>query len=181
MAPVDRVVTAGSSPLQVARRAADFVDAFRGDPTAAELIALLENHGEPGPMSLTANDIDDLRRASAELAKVFRAGSVDEAAAVINDLFAAYAGPPRLTTHASTGWHIHIDADDDGPWGRWLITSSAWGLAVLLADHQAVPGGICAAPDCDHPYVNVGNGGPRRFCSSRCATRIRVAAHRRRS
>ncbi|WP_163508674.1 CGNR zinc finger domain-containing protein [Fodinicola acaciae] len=182
MSSVDRVVTSGSSPLHAARRAADFVGAFRGQPTADELVALLETHGEVGPISLSDKDIDELRDASVRLARIFRSATVDEAAGVLNDLFAGHAGPPRLTAHGNTGWHIHIDADDDdGPWGRWLITSSAWGLAVLLADHQALPGGVCAAPDCERPYVNAGNGSPRRFCSSRCATRVRVAAHRRRS
>ncbi|WP_344311673.1 CGNR zinc finger domain-containing protein [Fodinicola feengrottensis] len=157
------------------------MDLFRGTPTPTEVVAVLTAHGEPGPIELTNADLAQLRLAAQALATVFRADSTAAAAERLNELFHAYAGPPRLTAHDNTGWHLHIDAEDDGPWGRWLLTSSAWALATLLAQHQTPPGGQCAAPDCERPYVNAGNGGPRRFCSSKCATRVRVANHRRRA
>ncbi len=179
------LVTSGSSPLRAARRAADLVNLFHGTlhgtPTADEVAAVLIAHGEPSPMGLSEGDLAELGSATAALAAVFRAESTEVAAERLNDLFRAYAGPPRLTAHGGTGWHLHVDADDEGPWGRWLVTSSAWALATLLAQHQVPPGGICQAPDCEHPYVNAGNGGARKFCSSRCATRVRVAQHRRRT
>ncbi|WP_332306638.1 CGNR zinc finger domain-containing protein [Saccharomonospora glauca] len=43
------------------------------------------------------------------------------------------------------------------------------------------PGGLCASPSCGRPFVHVGGGSPRRYCTPRCATRERVAAHRTRS
>jgi predicted RNA-binding Zn ribbon-like protein len=64
------------------------------------------------------------------------------------------------------------------PPGEWLLTSSALALAVLLAERQAPPAGICASPTCGRPFVNVGRGSARRYCPAACGTRQRVAAHR---
>jgi predicted RNA-binding Zn ribbon-like protein len=180
VSPVDPVITSGSSPLEAARRASDLINVFRGTPTAAEVAAILAAHGEREPITLTSADVAELRSATQALLPVFQAETTIAAAERLNDLFLAYAAPPRLTAHDNTGWHIHVDTDDDGPWARWLITSSAWALATLLSQHQTPPAGICSAPDCDHPYINAGNGTPRRYCSPRCATRVRVATHRTR-
>jgi hypothetical protein len=147
-------------------------------PDPASVARVLRDHGEP-ELSLSPEDVAELRAAALELREVFAAPDVASAASVLNALFAAYAGPPRLTDHEEGyGWHLHADAADDGPWGAWLVTSSALGLAALLAERQGVPGGLCAAPTCGKPFAHTGGGSPRRYCSPRCATRERVAAHR---
>lgn len=144
----------------------------------AEVSRVLRDHGEP-EVTLSPSDVGELRAAALELREVFAAPDVASAAEVLNRLFATYARPPRLTDHEEGfGWHVHVDAADDGPWGPWLVTSSALGLATLLADRQAAPGGLCASPACGKPYAHLGGGSPRRYCSPRCATRERVAAHR---
>jgi hypothetical protein len=148
------------------------------DTDAAAVERVLREHGEPDPR-LEPSDLTKLRGAARELCEVFAASDVAEAASVLNRLFAAYAGPPRLTDHEEGfGWHLHVDTADDGPWDRWLVASSALGLATLLADRQAPPGGLCASPSCGKPFAHLGGGSPRRYCSPRCATRERVAAHR---
>jgi len=162
------------------QRAADLLGVllFEADPAA--VAEVLRSHGEP-EVRLSSEDIAELRAAARELREVFAAPDVASAASALNRLFAAYARPPRLTDHADGyGWHLHVDAADDGPWGRWLVTSSALGLANLLAERQDVPGGLCASPSCGKPFAHTGGGSPRKFCSSRCATRERVAAHRAR-
>ena len=143
------------------------------------VIEVLEAHGEPSPVELSPADLEGLRRAALELREVFTAGDVATAADRINGLLAGRAHPPRLTTHGgASGWHLHVDSSDDAPWGEWLLTSSALALAVLLAERQAPPAGICASPTCGRPFVNVGRGSTRRYCSAACGTRQRVAAHR---
>jgi predicted RNA-binding Zn ribbon-like protein len=143
------------------------------------VIEVLEAHGEPSPVELSPADLEGLRRAALELREVFTAGDVAAAADRINGLLAGRAHPPRLTTHGgASGWHLHVDSSDDAPWGEWLLTSSALALAVLLAERQAPPAGICASPTCGRPFVNVGRGSTRRYCSAACGTRQRVAAHR---
>jgi hypothetical protein len=148
------------------------------DVEAAEVERVLREHGELDPR-VAPSELAALRSAALQLREVFAASDVAEAASVLNRLFAAYAGPPRLTDHEDGyGWHLHVDAADDGPWDRWLVTSSALGLATLLADRQGPPGGLCASPSCGKPFAHLGGGSPRRYCSPRCATRERVAAHR---
>ena len=97
----------------------------------------------------------------------------------INALLAGRAHPPRLTTHGGeSGWHLHVDSGDDAPWAEWFLTSSCLALAVLLAERQAPPAGLCGSSSCGKPFVNVGRGAARRYCSATCGTRERVAAHR---
>jgi predicted RNA-binding Zn ribbon-like protein len=179
----------GGSVHDAAQRAADILAVLLpragnrlapGSPGERDaVIDVLDAHGEPSPVELSPADLEGLRRAALELREVFTAGDVAAAADRINGLLAGRARPPRLTTHGgASGWHLHVDSSDDAPWGEWLLTSSALALAVLLAERQAPPAGICASPTCGRPFVNVGRGSARRYCSAACGTRQRVAAHR---
>jgi predicted RNA-binding Zn ribbon-like protein len=173
----------GSSVHDAAQRAADLLAVLLpgpGHPAGpSALIAVLRKYGEPGPIEISATDLAELRQAALLLREVFAAGDADTAANRLNGLLAGRAHPPRLTTHGGTsGWHLHVDSDDDAPWAEWFLTSSCLALAVLLADRQAPPGGFCASPSCGRPFVNVGRGAARRYCSDRCGTRERVARHR---
>ena len=179
----------GGSVHDAAQRAADILAVLLpragnrlapGSPGERDaVIEVLEAHGEPSPVEISPADLEGLRRAALELREVFTAGDVATAADRINGLLAGRAHPPRLTTHGgASGWHLHVDSSDDAPSGEWLLTSSALALAVLLAERQAPPAGICASPTCGRPFVNVGRGSARRYCSAACGTRERVAAHR---
>ena len=145
----------------------------------AALTGLLRAHGEPEPIEMSTAGLAGLRRAAYELREVFTAADVATAADRINGLLAGRAHPPRLTTHGgASGWHLHVDSHDDAPWAEWFLTSSCLALAVLLAERQAPPAGMCRSPSCARPFVNVGRGSRRRYCSPACGTRERVAAHR---
>ena len=145
----------------------------------AALIGVLRAHGEPDPVEISPAELDGLRRAAVRLREVFTAADVGTAADRINGLLAGRAHPPRLTAHGgASGWHLHVDSHDDAPADEWFLTSSCLALAVLLAERQAPPAGICQSPSCARPFVNVGRGSPRRYCSAACGTRERVAAHR---
>jgi predicted RNA-binding Zn ribbon-like protein len=143
------------------------------------LIEVLREYGESEAADISPADLADLRQAAVELRPVFAAADAATAANRMNALIVAHAYPPRLTAHGSTsGWHLHVDSSDDAPWGEWFLTSSCLALAVLLAERQALPAALCASPSCGRPFVNVGRGPARRYCSSTCGTRERVAAHR---
>lgn len=185
----------GGSVHDAAQRAADIIDVLLPRPGSrdeiarlaspgpldeqARLIAVLRAYGEPGLVEISAADLAALRQAAADLRDVFAAGDVAVAADRINELLAGRAHPPRLTTHGGeSGWHLHVDSRDDAPWAEWFLTSSCLALAVLLAERQAPPAGLCGSPSCGKPFVNVGRGAARRYCSATCGTRERVAAHR---
>lgn len=185
----------GSSVHDAARRAVDIIDVLVPRPGSRDeaarlampqsqderqrLIAVLRAYGEPGPIEISDAGLAALRQAAADLREVFAATDAAAAAGRINHLLAGRAHPPRLTTHGGeSGWHLHVDSSDDAPWAEWFLTSSCLALAVLLAERQAPPGGFCGSPSCGKPFVNVGRGSARRYCSPACGTRERVAAHR---
>ena len=179
----------GGSVHDAAQRAADILAVLlpraghRLSPGSADeraaVIEVLRAHGEPEPVEISAAGLDGLRQAALELREVFTAAGRRRGRGRINGLLAGRAHPPRLTTHGGTsGWHLHVDSSDDAPWGEWFLTSSCLALAVLLAERQAPPAGICASPSCGRPFVNVGRGAARRYCSAACGTRERVAAYR---
>ena len=179
----------GSSVHDAARRAADIIDVLvprQADPhpppppdDRARLTAVLRAYGETGAIEISPADLTQLRQAALDLREVFAAGDTGAAAERINGLLAGRARPPRLTTHGGeSGWHLHVDSSDDAPWAEWFLTSSCLALAVLLAERQAPPAGLCSSHSCGKPFVNVGRGAARRYCSATCATRERVARHR---
>ncbi len=169
------------SVLTMARRTAALVNALADESTGpAGLADVLRAYGETDPIDLTARDVAGMRRAAALLRHVFAAEHADGAAAALNRLLKDHTGPLRLTSHGgSTPWHPHLDHDDNGPWDEWLLASSCMALTVLVWDRQRPPGRICASPSCQNVFITQGSGPERRFCSRRCATRERVAAHRR--
>ncbi|MGW0654264.1 CGNR zinc finger domain-containing protein [Streptomyces umbrinus] len=177
------------SVLANARRTAALINALSGtgdqepQPKAADVEAVAEvlrEYGESAPVELAPDDVVRMRAAALLLREVFAAEDVDTAAAALNRLLAEQTGPLRLTSHdGSTPWHPHLDSHDDAPWDEWFLTSSCLALTVLLWDHQRPPGGLCASPACRNVYLTSGPGPARRYCSRRCATRERVAAHRR--
>ena len=176
----------GTSVHDAAQRAADILAVllpWAGNPGQGgerdALIAALRAHGEPEPIQISDADLAGLRQAATDLREVFAADDAASAADRINALLGARAHPPRLTTHGGgSGWHLHVDGSDDAPWAEWFLTSSCLALAVLLAERQAPPGGFCQSPSCGRPFVNVGRGSARRYCSAACGTRERVARHR---
>ncbi|MFT2015622.1 CGNR zinc finger domain-containing protein [Streptomyces sp. 796.1] len=175
------------SVLSTARRTAALLNVLADDRPAATdggdvaaVAAVLRAYGEAEPVDLTADDVARMRTAGALLRPVFAAEHADAAATTLNRLLRDHAGPLRLTSHGgSTPWHPHLDRDDDAPWDVWFIASSCMALAVLLWDRQRPPGRVCASPACPDVFIAQGSGPQRRFCSRRCATRERVAAHRR--
>jgi predicted RNA-binding Zn ribbon-like protein len=169
------------SVLTTARRTAALINALADDcPDPAEVADVLRAYGERDPIDLTARDVAGMRAAAALLRQVFAAEHADDAAATLNRLLQEHTGPLRLTSHGgSTPWHPHLDHDDNAPWDEWLLASSCMALTVLVWDRQCPPGRICASPSCQNVFITQGSGPERRYCSRRCATRERVAAHRR--
>lgn len=169
------------SVLVTARRTAALVNVLTADRHEPETVAeVLRAYGELD-VDLTAADVTGMRAAALRLREVFAAADVDQAASAVNDLLRDSTGPLRLTSHsATTPWHPHIDEHDEAPWGEWLLASASLALAVLVWEHQKPPGGVCASTACRNVFLARGNRGlARRYCSRRCATRERVATHRR--
>ncbi|WP_419994321.1 CGNR zinc finger domain-containing protein [Streptomyces boninensis] len=177
------MTTDGFRPAQ---RILDLANAVRANPALdrTALAAVLAAHGET-PADLA--DFDDaaaqaLRAAIRRLTDdVLAAPDPDHAAHALNAVFDESGARPRLTRHGGDHpWHLHTDRGDDAGWADWLLASSALALAQIFTEHGRPAWGECAAPDCTRLFLGTGPGAPRRYCSPRCASRTRVAAHRRR-
>lgn len=164
-------------------RAVDAVNALPNQPDEhadrAALREVLRRHGE-GDVTLSPADVAGLRAAIEALRQVFATDDADVAAALLNDLLTRAACVPYLSNHDGQVWHLHVTGED-GTWQDWLLAASALALAQHLGRHGDCAWGQCAAASCSRFFVHDGRGARRRYCSTRCATRQRVAEHRARA
>ncbi|WP_410538663.1 CGNR zinc finger domain-containing protein [Streptomyces sp. KL2] len=173
--------------FQPARRLVDLTNALRADPELPreELAELLVRHGER-PEDLAEEAFPpacaaELRSAVARMAAVLAETDTGRAARTLNGILAECGARPRLTDHGGRHpWHLHVDRDEDAGWADWFLAASALALAQIVTEHGRAAWGECAAPGCSAFYLDTGPGSARRYCSATCASRARVAAHRRR-
>jgi predicted RNA-binding Zn ribbon-like protein len=172
------------SATHAAKRAADIVfilqnkERLEDASVADRLNVILGEYGEP-EADITAADLESLKTVSRKLYTVFASQEVKNTANLLNAILREYAHAPRLSAHAGTPWHLHVDNEDHAPWAEWFAASSAFALAILFAEKQRNPSGLCASSACSRPFIDLGKGGKRKYCSSKCATRERVAVYRK--
>lgn len=143
---------------------------------AGELVDAMVRNG----MSITALTGDEATRIgawAARLRPVF-AATPAERVGLVNELLAESACRPYITSHDGKPPHLHYSEEDAGPVGRVRAYTSG-GLAHLVCEAPDRLG-ICGREGCETAYVDTSRNGRRRFCSTRCATRVHVADHRAR-
>ncbi|WP_131742943.1 CGNR zinc finger domain-containing protein [Actinomadura roseirufa] len=167
-------------------RLVELANAVRADPELPRraLAGMLVRHGESpadvAPEAFTEGDAAALRAAAVRLAGVLAETDPDRAALAVNALLAECGARPRLSRHDGHAWHLHVDRGDDASWAEWFTASSALVLAQVFSEAGRPAWGECAASGCGRLFLGTGTGAVRRFCSGACASRERVAAHRRR-
>jgi len=175
-------VDLSEQPDRLVALAVDVVNLPAERLDAAGFARFLLEHGEREPVELTAVDVRHLAEVRVELAGVFDAaagGDTDGTAARVNCLLERAQRPPRLSNHGGSPWHLHV-TDGDAPWADWLAAVAGLGLARMLADDGVARLGRCAAPSCQLVFAGGPRNHPRRYCSTTCANRARVAAFRAR-
>lgn len=130
-------------------------------------------------VGLDDDALDAVAAAAEELRPLVALRDVDEAARALNSVFEQSAAQPRLTNHTGTTWHLHVDPPAFS-WRTWFLASSGLALALLLSERGRIAWGLCEATNCGRAFLDQGRGGGRRYCSTACSTRSRVAAHRSR-
>ena len=135
----------------------------RSRPTAVDALRLLEVVPQ-ARVVFEAADRDDLAAA----------------AAIVNDLLASTAARPRLDPDEEGRYQLHFHGPDDGYVRGWQA-GIASGLAVAIGSDLGGRLGVCDAPGCDRVYVDGSKNGTRRYCSARCQSRVKAAAHRART
>ncbi|MER7850750.1 CGNR zinc finger domain-containing protein [Kitasatospora sp. NPDC096077] len=158
---------------------AELANTVRADPDAdaAELQALLDRHGGP-PFRLTDADARELCRATTAVIAVLDTDDVDRAAEAINALLDRHPPRPHLVRLPGRPWSLHTRAPADAGLTHWLLSTAALALGLWLSERGSCAWGHCAAPGCGRHFIDTGRRTPQRYCTPRCATRVRVAAHR---
>lgn len=116
----------------------------------------------------------ELRRWTKELDAVFSNPSVE----ILNALLAETANRPYISTHDDRAPHLHY-SQETAPIDERVKAYTAFGLATLFCEDPARIG-RCDREGCEIVFVDTSRNGKRRFCSTRCSTRVHVAQHRRR-
>ncbi|GHF70008.1 hypothetical protein GCM10018790_54900 [Kitasatospora xanthocidica] len=147
------------------------------DASAADLQALLELHGGPA-FRLTDADARELCEATAPVIAILGADDPDTAAEAINALLDRYPARPRLVRLPGRPWSLHTRAPADAGPTHWLLSTAALALGLWLSERGTCAWGRCAAPGCGRFFIDTGRRTPQRYCTPRCATRVRVATHR---
>jgi predicted RNA-binding Zn ribbon-like protein len=86
---------------------------------------------------------------------------------------------PHLTNHDGEDWHLHYTPPEAGLVDR-IRATTAFALAMLVSEYGVTRHGRCAADGCAKVFADTSRNAARRYCSSACANRSAVAAHRAR-
>ncbi|WP_116050515.1 CGNR zinc finger domain-containing protein [Amycolatopsis palatopharyngis] len=146
-----------------------------GSVPAAELLALIRAEG----MTLTDLTVDEGPETvdwARRLRQVFEETDPVVRMNLVNRLLDDSACRPYISRHDGLAPHLHYASESAGSLSR-IRAYTAGGLAHLICDDPDRIG-HCARPGCDTVYVDTSRNGRRRFCSTRCATRVHVAQHR---
>jgi predicted RNA-binding Zn ribbon-like protein len=153
----------------------------RGAARIEAVAQALGGNGRRTPQ-VTDRQAVSLAAYAAQMRKVFEATDREdlvEAAAVLNHLLKQTGARPRLDPLATGGYHVHFHGSTDGLATGWAA-GCATGLALAIGTDLAGRLGVCEADRCDRVYVDTSKNSSRRFCSTSCQNRTKVAHFRQR-
>ncbi|MGH7642392.1 MAG: CGNR zinc finger domain-containing protein [Candidatus Dormibacteria bacterium] len=135
-------------------------------------------------VSLKGQAGEELIRLAADLRSVFELmaqGRPDRAAALVNSLLTRYQAAPQLARHDGESWHLHFHSQDKEA-GRAVARGAMCviALAVVIGSPGGARLGLCGSAHCERAFIDTSKNGSRRFCSSTCLSRTKVAAFRAR-
>lgn len=107
------------------------------------------------------------------------AGQPAAASAEVNSMLADSGARPQLDADDHGVHRLHFHGPDD-TFSRGWAAGIAAGLAMAIGGDLGHRLGTCQAPSCDRVWVDLSRNTHRRFCSTRCQSRVKAAAHRRR-
>ncbi len=126
-----------------------------------------------------AHRIADAAAVARTVIAAIDAGDLGSAARLTNSLLLETGARPQLDLAQDGTWGLHFHGPDDSLGIGWSAGIAA-GLAMALGTPDAGRLGVCAAGACDRVYLDTSRNGGRQFCSTRCQSRTKAAAHRAR-
>lgn len=127
-----------------------------------------------------ANALTDLAERVREVFTASSSGDEASAACIVNDLLEEFGAAPRLDPAQGGGWALHFHGRDTSIVAGWGAGIAA-GLGMAIGSDLAGRLGICQADPCDRVYTDTSRNLGKRFCSTRCQSRVTSAAHRTKS
>lgn len=122
---------------------------------------------------------DAVAGAVAELRAVFAEDDPQRAARALNGILERAPLTIELAALDDGRWAVRPRIPSESDAAATLLALSAFALGQWLSERQRTAWGVCTAERCDRVFIDEGRRAPQRFCSTGCATRTRVAAHRR--
>jgi predicted RNA-binding Zn ribbon-like protein len=147
--------------------------------TPVDLAEFLGEHGIEWPRRPTNTDLERVRGLRADVRGLFDAQTQGEVASRLNELLTDARVSMRVVRERPLPrieWTVDTAAE--------LVDALRSAVAVSAA-HIVTEFGfdrlrVCGADPCADVFLDVSKRGEQRFCGPRCATRVRVAAHRAR-
>jgi predicted RNA-binding Zn ribbon-like protein len=145
--------------------------------TLAQVLAI----DPPSVAQLGAGDVPGFVALAHELRAFFadvHAGDIDSAAGRLNALLAKHPAHPHLAKEHGR-WRLHHHPVEAALVPMWTAIC-AEALARVIGTGQVARLGTCERPGCGRVFLDVSKNASRRFCSTTCQNRVKVAAFRRR-
>jgi predicted RNA-binding Zn ribbon-like protein len=133
--------------------------------------------------TLTEDQANALTALAERVREVFTAsssGDAANAARMVNDLLEEFGAAPRLDPARGGGWTLHFHGRDTSVVVGWGAGIAA-GLGMAIGSDLAGRLGVCQADPCDRVYIDTSPNLGKRFCSTRCQSRVTSAANRAKS
>ncbi|MBO6636907.1 MAG: CGNR zinc finger domain-containing protein [Roseitalea sp.] len=135
----------------------------------------------PSVAAVSEKDADGFIALAEQLRAIFigiDGGDMDDAAEMLNRILSEHPATPYLAKEEGV-WHLHHHPADAALLPMWTAIC-AEGLARMIGTQNAHRLGICTANNCDRVFADTSKNATRRFCSSACQNRTKMAAFRAR-
>jgi predicted RNA-binding Zn ribbon-like protein len=124
---------------------------------------------------VTPGDLEALSYLKADLRLVFTAaaaGKCDEVVDRLNALLIRYPFHPEIAQHDGQSWHLHLA--ENGCAADRYAARAVVGLTGIVTQMGPQRLGSCADAACQGVFIDVSTNRSRRFCSDRCAAKVRA-------
>jgi predicted RNA-binding Zn ribbon-like protein len=147
--------------------------------TPADLSAFLREHDIDWPRRLGAADLEQVKRLRGRVRELFEADTQTAAANSLNELLVGARARMKVVKDRVAP-RIDWTVDTSVELAEALRSAVAVSVAHLVTQFGFDRLRVCGGTPCADVFLDVSKRGAQRFCGPRCATRVRVAAHRAR-
>lgn len=147
-------------------------------PDVAALDAFVRHWRWSGSRRRDAAELAEVRALRPRLRRLWQLDE-DGVAAEVNAMLRASRALPQLVAHDGFGYHLHA-TPDEAPLADRMAVEAAMALVDVVRAGELDRLRACEAPDCDGVLADLSRNRSRRYCSTACASRVNVAAYRRR-